>query len=149
MLKGSMPTSELNSKRIPFPQNPLAFSQTLTGPSILMGDFNTLVETMSQTLRTFSFMFSSIHMIPHSQDISIRQRHSTKSDNITTGQDFPFMSKTTAKCVPLVPTSNLCTTNPTNFSSNFQYQEALEFYLHGFHRECWKYTNYHIRPDKA
>src|SRR5882724_6993084 len=43
----------------------------------------TLVRFMSQTLRTFSFMFSNIHMITPLQDISVKQRHSTKSGNIT------------------------------------------------------------------
>src|SRR5882724_761660 len=58
-----------------------------------MGYFTTLVESMSQTLKTFSFVFSNIHMITHSQDISFRQKHSTKSGNITTGLDFPFFVK--------------------------------------------------------
>src|SRR5882724_5276430 len=60
MLKDSMPTSKPNSERILFPQNTSAFSQTQTGPSTLMVYFATLVRSMSQTPRTFSFVFSNI-----------------------------------------------------------------------------------------
>src|SRR5882724_6004085 len=60
-------------------------------------------------------MFSNIHMITPLQDILVKQSHSTKSGNITTGQNFLFMSRTTADCVLSVPMPNLCTTNLTDF----------------------------------
>src|SRR5882724_7280455 len=41
MLKGSIPTSGLNSERIPFPQNTSTISQTLSGPSIPMVYYTT------------------------------------------------------------------------------------------------------------
>jgi len=46
-----------------------------------------------------------IHMITPLQDISVRQRHSTKFGNITTGLDS-FMSRTTADHVLPVPMPN-------------------------------------------
>src|SRR5882724_7517227 len=117
MLKDSMPTSEPNSERIPFPQNTSAFSQTQTGPLTLMVYFTTFVGYMSQTPRTFSLC--SPIFITHSQEISLRQRYCTKSGNITTGPDFPFMSRTTANHVLSVLAPNPCTTNLMEFSSNF------------------------------
>src|SRR5882724_1535495 len=47
MPKDSMLTSKPNSKRIPFPQNTSAFSQTCTGPLTPMVYFSTLVRFMS------------------------------------------------------------------------------------------------------
>src|SRR5882724_8555568 len=125
MPKDSTQTSKPNSERIPFPSNTSALSQTQTGPSTPMVYFATLVRFMSQTLRVFSLMFFNIHMMTPLQDILVRQRHSTKSSNIITGQDFPFISRTTADYVLSVPTPNLCTTNLMDFSSNFRSPRSL------------------------
>src|SRR5882724_1197356 len=46
MLKGSIPTSSLNSEMIPFPQNTSTISQTLGGPSIPMVYSTTLDTSM-------------------------------------------------------------------------------------------------------
>src|SRR5882724_12542602 len=116
MLSDSMPTSKLNSERIPYPPNTLVYSQTRTGPSTPMVYFVTWVGFMSQALITFSFIFSNIHMITPLQDY----------------------------CRSSVPKPNPCTTNLMDFSSNSQSQEALEFYLHRFHREASTFLRLHL-----
>src|SRR5882724_11289586 len=125
MPSDSMSTSELNSKRILYPMNTLVFSQTQTGPLTPMAYFIIWVRFMSQTLITFGFMFSNIHMITPLRDISVKQKHSTKSDNTITGQDFLFMSRTTADHVLSVPKPNPCVTSPTDCSSNSRSPRGL------------------------
>ena len=124
MLKGSILTSGLNSKSIPSPQNTLTISQTC-GPWTLMAYYRTLDVSMFHIPETSDSMFSSTHTTTPLQEISVRQRHSTKSTCITIGPEFLPMSKTTASHVPLVPTPNLCTINLTDFSSNFQFLRSL------------------------
>src|SRR5882724_5814141 len=119
MLKGSIPTSCLNSKRIPFPQNTSIISQTPSGPLILMVYYTTLDTSMFQTLAISDYMFFSTHMTTPLQVISVRQRPYIKSVCNTIGPDFQSTSRTTANRAPLVPMPNLCATNPTDFSSNF------------------------------
>jgi len=80
--------------------------------------FITWVGFMSQTPRTFGFLFFNIHMITPLQDIAAKQKHSTKSDNTIIGQDFPLMSSTTADNVLSVPEPNPCATNLMDCSSN-------------------------------
>jgi len=70
--------------------------------------FITWVGFMSQTPITFDFVFSNIHMITPWQDISVKQKCYTKSNNTIPGLDFPFMSRTTTDHVPSVPEPNLC-----------------------------------------
>src|SRR5882672_10657058 len=125
MLKGSIPTFRLNSERIPHPKNTSITSQTPVGPSTQMVYFATSDASMSQTLAISDFVFFNTHTITPLQDISVRQRLFTKSTCTTTGLDFRAMSKTTANCVPPVPTQNLCATNLTDFSSNFQFPRSL------------------------
>jgi len=62
MLKGSIPTSSLNSERIPFPQNTSTISQTPSGPSIPMVYYTTSDTSMSLTLEISNYVFSSTHM---------------------------------------------------------------------------------------
>src|SRR5882724_11033618 len=125
MLKGSILTFGLNSKRIPLPKNTSITSQTPVGPSIQMVYFATLDTSMSQTPAIFDYMFFNIHMIIPLQVISVRQRHFTKSECTITDLDFPFTSKTTASHVSPVPMPNPCATNPMDFSSNFRFPRSL------------------------
>src|SRR5882724_3574641 len=125
MLKGSILTSGLNSEMIPFPQNTSTISQTPSGPSILMVYYATLDISMFQTLAISNYVFSSTHMAIPLQVISVIQRPFIKFICNTIGLDFQSMSRTTANCAPLVPIPNLCTTNPTDFSSNFQFPRGL------------------------
>src|SRR5882724_1126206 len=118
MLKGSILTSGLNSKMIPFPQNTLTISQTPSGPNP-NSYYSTLDASMFQTPSISNYVFSSTCMTIPLQVISVRQRPSIKSVCNTIGLDFQSMSKTTANRAPLVPVPNLCTTNPMDFSSNF------------------------------
>src|SRR5882724_340285 len=99
----TMLTSELNFERIQSPQHTSAFSQTQIGSLIMMGYFATLVESMSQTLKIFNFVCSSIHMTTHLQDILVRQRCSTKPNYTIIGLDFSFTSRTTENHAPSVP----------------------------------------------
>src|SRR5882724_3768339 len=119
MLKGFIPTSDLNSERIPFPQNTLTTSQTPSGPSIPMVYYATSDASMFRTLAISDYVFSSTHTTTPLQVISVRQRPYIKSVCNTIGPDFQSTSKTTSNHAPLVPAPNLCTTNPTDFSSNF------------------------------
>src|SRR5882724_8953730 len=61
MLKGSIPTSSLNSERVLFLQNTLTISQTPSGPSILMVYYTTSDASIFQTLAISNYMFSSTH----------------------------------------------------------------------------------------
>src|SRR5882724_4372502 len=63
MLKGSTPTSGLNSERIPHQKNTSLTSQTPVGPWTQMVYFITLDTSMSQTLAISNHMFFNIHMI--------------------------------------------------------------------------------------
>src|SRR5882724_10882981 len=124
-LKGSIPTSGLNSGMIPFLQNTSTISQTLSGPSTLMVYYATSDASMFQTPAISDYMFSSTRTTIPLQVILVRQRPFIKSVCNTTGQDFQSTSRTTADCAPLVPAPNLCATNPRDFSSNFQFLRSL------------------------
>src|SRR5882724_4648477 len=119
MLKGSILTSNLNSKMIPFPQNTLTISQTPSGPSILMVYYTTSDASMFQTPAISDYMFSSTRMTTPLQVILVRRRPFIKSICNTIGLDFQSTSRTTENCAPLVPMPNLCAKNPMDFSSNF------------------------------
>jgi len=135
MLKSFTPTSDLNFERIPFPQNTSICSQT-RGPLTLMIYSGTPDRSTFQTPEVFDSVFSNTHTTIPLQDISVRQRHYIKFGCITTGPDFRSLSKTTANCVPSVPMPNLCATNLTDSSTASDSGKALEFHLHGFHREA-------------
>src|SRR5882724_9754400 len=125
MLKGSIPTSDLNSKMIPFPQNTSTTSQTPSGPSILMVYYATSDASMFQTPAISDYVFSSTRTTTPLQVISVRRRPYIKSICNTIGPDFQSTSKTTANHAPLVPMPNLCATNPMDFSSNFRFPRSL------------------------
>src|SRR5882724_3817113 len=72
MLKGSIPTSNLNLERIPFLQNTSTISQTPSGPSILMVYYATSVTSMFPTLAISNYVFSSTHTTILLQVISVR-----------------------------------------------------------------------------
>src|SRR5882724_1488438 len=74
MLKCSILTSGLNSKRVPFPQNTLTISQTPSGPSILMVYYITLDASMFRTPTISDYVFSSTRTTTPLQVISVRQR---------------------------------------------------------------------------
>src|SRR5882724_5424326 len=135
MLKGFIPTSDLNSERIPFPQNTLTISQTPSGPSIPMVYHATSDTSMFRTLAISDYVFSSTHTTILLQVILVRQRAFIKSVCNTIGLDFQSMSRTTANCAP----QTLQTSQATSDS-----QEALEFHLHGFHREASSIFRSHL-----
>src|SRR5882724_12155556 len=87
ILKGSILTSSINSERIPFLQNTLTISQN-HGPWTPMVYYRTLDASMFQIPEISNSMFFSTHTITPLQDISVRQRHSTKSACTTIGLDF-------------------------------------------------------------
>src|SRR5882724_6266642 len=93
MLKGSIPTSGLNSGRTPFLQNTSTISQTPSGPSILMVYYATSDASMFQTLAISNYVFSSTHMTIPLQVISVRQIPLIKSVCNTIGLDFQSMSR--------------------------------------------------------
>src|SRR5882724_597094 len=125
MLKGFILTSDLNSERIPFPQNTSTISQTPSGPLILMVYYATSDTSMFRTLAISDYVFFSTRTTTPLQVISVRQRPYIKSICNTIGPDFQSTSKTTANRAPLEPAPNLCTTNPTDFSSNFRFPRSL------------------------
>src|SRR5882724_3914196 len=100
MLKGSIPTSSLNSESIPFPQNTSTISQAPSGPLIPMVYYATLDASMFQTPAISDYMFSSTCTSIPLQVISVRQRPFIKSACNTIGPDFQSMSRTTANCAP-------------------------------------------------
>src|SRR5882724_9697782 len=125
MLKGFIPTSNLNSERIPFLQNTSTTSQTPSGPSIPMVYYATSDASMFRTPAISDYVFFSTRTTTLLQVISVRRRPYIKSVCNTIGPDFQSTSKTTENCAPLVPAPNLCATNPTDFSSNFQFLRSL------------------------
>src|SRR5882672_4642358 len=125
MLKGSILTFSLNSERIPHLKNTSITSQTPVGPLTQMVYFATSDASTFRTLEISDSSFFSTCTITPLQDISVRRRLFTKSACTTTGLDFRATSKTTANHVPPVPTPNPCTTNLTDFSSNFQFPRSL------------------------
>src|SRR5467141_877471 len=96
MLKGSILTFSLNSKRIPHPKNTSITNQTPVGSSTQMVYFATSDASTFQTLEISDSVFFSTHTITPLQDILVRQRFFTKSACTTTGLDFRAMSKTIA-----------------------------------------------------
>src|SRR5882724_11188798 len=98
MLKGSILTSGLNSKRIPFLQNTLTISQTLSGPSILMVYYATSDASMFQTPAISDYVFFSTCTTTPLQVISVRQRPYIKSVCNIIGPNFQSTSRTTANC---------------------------------------------------
>jgi len=135
MLKGSILTYSLNSKRIPIsaehldkpvrPQSGPRSQQFTTPPRIIYVQTPAISTTCSpvlndQSCRSFSQM---------------KTLHQVRMQN-TIGLDFQSTSRTTANCAPLVPMPNLCATKPYGLLSNFDSREALEFHIYGFHREA-------------
>src|SRR5882724_2000219 len=125
MLTGSIPTSNLNSEVIPFPQNTSTTSQTPSGPSITMVYYATSDASMFRILEISDYVFFSTCTTIPLQVIPVRRRPFINSVCNTIGPDFQSTSRTTANRAPLVPMPNLCTTNPTDFSSNFRFPRSL------------------------
>jgi len=146
MLKGSISTSSLNSKMIPFPQNTLTISPTHSGTLIPMVYSTTSDASMFRTPAISDYVFSSTHTTIPLQVISVRQRPFIKSAFNTIGPDFQSTSRTTANSAPLVPTPNMCATNPMDFSSNFQFPRSLGIPYPWIHREApsifWLHLDY-------
>src|SRR5882672_1380954 len=95
MLKGSIPTSGLNSEMIPFLPNTLTLSQTPHGPSTLMVYSIIPDVSMFRIPEISDSVFSSTRTTIPLQDISVRRRLFTKSECTTTGPDSWSMSRTT------------------------------------------------------
>src|SRR5882724_2894737 len=93
MLKGSIPTSRVNSERIQFLQNTSTISQTPSGPLIWMVYYATLDASMFQTPAISDYVFSHTHTTILLQVISVRQRPFIKSACNTIGPDFPVYVK--------------------------------------------------------
>src|SRR6266481_8629801 len=103
-----------------FPQN-TPTSQTQSGPSILMDYYATEDESMSQIPTIYDYVFSNTRMIIPLQVTTVKPRPSIKSASTTIGLDSRSSLKTTANHVLRVPTPNPCTTDHTDFSSNFRF----------------------------
>src|SRR5882724_11648170 len=102
---------------------------------------------MFQTLEVFDSLFSNTHMTIPLQDISVRQRHYIKLRCTITGLDFQSLSKTTAIVYHLFPCQTcapqtLWTSQPASNSG-----KALEFHLHGFHREAPSIIQLYLDPS--
>src|SRR5882724_1089281 len=91
------------------------------GLSIPTVYYDTSAAFMSRTSIIFDYVFSKIRTITPLQDISVRQRHYTRSDYTITGRAFPSTSKTTANRASLVPAPNLCAINLTGYSNSFRF----------------------------
>src|SRR5882724_10961725 len=87
-----IPTFILNSEKTQPRQN----TSIICGPiglSILMVNYDISAISMSLTSIIFDYVFSKTCMTTHLQDISVRQRHYTRSNYTITGPAFPFTSK--------------------------------------------------------
>jgi len=145
MLKGSIPTSGLNSEMIPFLQNTSTIGQTLSGPS-----------TQWFTTPPWMHLCSELQQSPTKSSPVLTQPSPCRS--FQSDED----SSSSLHAILLVQTSSLCqgllqivhhllphqthvpqTLWTSQATSNSQ--EALEFHIYGFHREApsifWLYLN--------
>jgi len=136
MLKGSIMTSGLNSKMIPFLQDTSTISQIPSGPSILMVYYTTSDTSMFQILAIFDLCSPGLTQPSPLQVILLRQRPFIKSACNTFGLDFQYMSRTTANHVPSVPVPNCAPQTLRTPQTASNSDKALEFDLYGFHREA-------------
>jgi len=84
------------------------------------------------------------HDIPL-QDISVRWRPFIKSAcNKYYWSGLSVYVKNYCILCTTFSMPNLCATNPTDFSSNFQFLRTLEFHIHGFHREAPSILQSHL-----
>src|SRR5882724_11823200 len=113
-------TFELDSEKTQ-PQQNTSIICRLIGLSIPTVYYNISAAFMSRTSIIFDYVFSKIRTITPLQDISVRQRHYTRSDYTITGRAFPSTSKTTANRASLVPTPNPCAINLTGYSNSFRF----------------------------
>src|SRR5882724_10927481 len=147
MLKGSIPTFGLNSERIPLPKNTSITSQTPVGPLTQMVYFATSDTSMSQTLAIFDYMFFNIHMIIPLQVISVRQKHFTKSECTITGPDFCLCQKLLQVMCHLFPCQTRAPQTLWTSQATSNSREALEFHIHGFHREAPSIFQLHLHSS--
>jgi len=80
-------------------------------------------------------VFFSTHTTTPLQVISVRKTY-IKSICNTIGPGFQSTSRTTANQCTNFSRAKPVHQNLTDFSSNFRFPEALEFHIHGFHREA-------------
>ena len=101
------------------PLNTSILCQTEPGPEPLMVYFSIQDAYMSLTQTIFDYMFFNTRMIIPLQAITAKRRHFMQSEDNITGPDFKPSLKNIARRAPPVRTTNRCTTDPMDFSSNF------------------------------
>jgi len=128
MLKGSISDIRSQLKRIPFLQNTLTISQTLSGPSILMVYYATLDASMFQTSGNLQLC-----VLKYSHDHPLAG-HFSQTKTLSPSPHAILLVRTSSLCqeitenhAPLVPMPNLCATKPYRLLSNFRFLRSLEF----------------------
>jgi len=105
IMKGSIPTFSLNSKRNPFPQNTSTISQTLSGPSIPMVYSTTSDASIFWTLEISDYVFSILTQPSLAGHFGqMKTLHQVSMQNF--GTEFQSRSRTTASHAPLAPIPN-------------------------------------------
>jgi len=124
MLKGSIPTSGLNSRGSYFHRTPQHPVRPPVDPRFPMVSSTTSDASMFQTPAISDYMFSSNCMPPLAGHFGqTKTLHQVCMQYCWSG--LPVYARTTENCAPLVPVPNLCATNPTSFSSNFLFLRSL------------------------
>jgi len=146
MLKGPIPTSGLNSKRIPFPQNTSTISQTPSGPSswwFTMPLQMHLCSKLWQSPTTCSPVLAQPSLAGHFGQT--KTLHQVCMQYYWSG--LPVYIKDYCRlCTTCSRTKPVCH-NPRDFSSNFQFLRSLGFHIHGFHREAPSIFQLHLNPS--
>jgi len=136
MLKGSIQTSGLNSKRIPFLQNTSTISQTPSGPLILMGYCATSDASMSKLQQSPTTCSPVLTWPSHCRSFWSEKDPPSSPHAIllvwtsSICQELLQIMHHLFPCQTCAP-QTLWTSQATSNS-----QEALEFHIHGFHREA-------------
>jgi len=135
MLKGSILTFSLNSERIPFQAEHLNIqSEPWTlDPDGLLRNSRCIYVLDSRNLQLCVSPVSHNHLLAgnFSQTKPLHQVHMHYY-----WPGLPSYVKDYCRSCTICSMPNLCATNLMDFSNNFDSQEALEFHIHGFHREA-------------
>jgi len=135
MLKGSILTSILNFKRIPFPQNTSIINQSI-GPSILMVYYKHLRCIYILNLDNLQLcVLQNSHDHPLSGHFS-QMRHHTRSKCTIIVRTSCLHQGLLQIIYHLFPHQTCVPQALWATQATFNSQEALEFNFHGFHREA-------------
>ena len=144
MLKGSIPTSGLDSEMIPFLQNTSTISQTPSGPSIPMVYYATLDASMFQTLAISNYLFSSTHMTIPCRSFQSDEDPSSSLHAILLVWTSSICKELLQVMYNLFPHQTCVSQTLWTSQATSNSREALEFHIHGFNIEAPSIFQLHL-----